>query len=155
MKTIHQWFEEYGVSHQHPVNKLIHWVAVPVIYFSVFGLLWQIPMPYALFAEQQITWSLLLAMPVLAFYFSLSFVMGLCMTLLTTVVVLLIRYYQQHVSVDVWQLSLLLFILMWVLQFIGHKIEGKKPSFFEDVQFLLIGPAWLIGFILRKLKIRY
>ena len=41
------------------------------------------------------------------------------------------------------------------MQFIGHKIEGKKPSFFKDLQFLLIGPAWLLGFILKKLKIKY
>ncbi len=155
MKTIHQWFAEYGVSHQNPINKFIHWFAVPTIYFTVFGLLWQIPMPFRLLAEQQITWPLLLAMPVLGFYFSLSFAIGLSMTLFTALVVMLIRFYQQSLSVDVWLFSLLLFVVMWVFQFIGHKIEGKKPSFFQDLQFLLIGPAWLMGFILQKLKINY
>ncbi len=155
MKTIHQWFAEYGVSHQNPTNKFIHWFAVPTIYFTVFGLLWQIPMPFRLLAEQQITWPLLLAMPVLGFYFSLSFAIGLSMTLFTALVVMLIRFYQQHFSPDIWILSLLLFVVMWVFQFIGHKIEGKKPSFFQDLQFLLIGPAWLMGFILTKLKIHY
>ena len=49
---------------------------------------------------------------------------------------------------------LIAFIIAWIGQFIGHKIEGKKPSFFEDIQFLLIGPAWLISFIYKKLNIR-
>ena len=47
------------------------------------------------------------------------------------------------------------FILAWIGQFIGHKIEGKKPSFFEDIQFLLIGPAWLLSFIYKKLGIKF
>ncbi len=155
MKTIHQWFADYAVSHQNPINKLIHWVAVPTIYFTVFGLLWQLPMPFSLLAEQQITWPLLVAMPVLGFYFSLSFAIGLSMTLFTMLVVILIRLYQQSFSLDIWLFSLLLFVVMWVFQLIGHKIEGKKPSFFQDLQFLLIGPAWLMAFILQKLKINY
>ncbi|MFC4654318.1 MULTISPECIES: DUF962 domain-containing protein [Rheinheimera] len=155
MKTVQQWFAEYGESHQNPTNKLIHWLAVPVIYFTVFGILWQIPMPFSLFAEQQITWPLLLAVPALAFYFSLSFAIGLGMTIFTTLVVWLIRLYQAEVSPDIWVLSVALFVIAWVFQFIGHKIEGKKPSFFKDLQFLLIGPAWLLGFILRRLGVRY
>ena len=155
MKTVQQWFAEYGESHQNPTNKLIHWLAVPVIYFTVFGILWQIPMPFSLFAEQQITWPLLLAVPALVFYFSLSFAIGLGMTIFTTLVVWLIRLYQAEVSPDIWVLSVALFVIAWVFQFIGHKIEGKKPSFFKDLQFLLIGPAWLLGFILRRLGVRY
>ena len=56
---------------------------------------------------------------------------------------------------QVWRLSLGIFVVAWIGQFIGHKIEGKKPSFFQDLQFLLIGPAWLMGFIFRKLHIKY
>ena len=52
-------------------------------------------------------------------------------------------------------LSLMIFIVAWIGQFIGHKIEGKKPSFFQDLQFLLIGPAWLLSFIYDKLGIKY
>ena len=48
-----------------------------------------------------------------------------------------------------------IFIVSWIGQFIGHKIEGVKPSFFEDIQFLLIGPAWLLSFIYNKFGIKY
>ena len=56
---------------------------------------------------------------------------------------------------DVWQVCLVIFVLSWVGQFIGHKIEGKKPSFLDDVKFLLIGPIWLLHFILKKYPIKY
>ena len=45
--------------------------------------------------------------------------------------------------------------LAWIGQFIGHKIEGEKPSFFDDLKFLLIGPAWLMSFILSKMGVKY
>ena len=43
----------------------------------------------------------------------------------------------------------MVFVLAWIGQFIGHLIEGKRPSFFKDLQFLLIGPAWLMAFVYR------
>ena len=47
------------------------------------------------------------------------------------------------------------FVLAWLGQFIGHLIEGKKPSFFKDLMFLLIGPAWLMSFVYKKLGQKY
>lgn len=155
MKSAAQWFSEYGESHQNPVNKLIHWFAVPMIYISVLGLLWQIPMPFTGLAEQGINWALLLVIPALLFYFTLAFSLGLGMTIFTAAAVTLLRALEQQSLIEIWQLSLLVFVIMWVFQFIGHKIEGKKPSFFQDLAFLLIGPAWLLGFVLQRLKIRF
>jgi uncharacterized membrane protein YGL010W len=51
--------------------------------------------------------------------------------------------------------ALIIFVVAWIGQFIGHKIEGKKPSFLQDVQYLLIGPAWLLHFIFKKVGIGY
>lgn len=155
MKSAEQWFSEYAESHQHPTNKLIHWFAVPTIYATVIGLLWQIPMPMVGLAEQGINWALLLLMPTLVFYFLLSFSLGLGMTIFSAAVVTVMRALEQQAVIEIWQLSLLVLVVMWVFQFIGHKIEGKKPSFFQDLAFLLIGPAWLLGFILKRLHIRY
>ncbi|MCF4009608.1 Mpo1 family 2-hydroxy fatty acid dioxygenase [Rheinheimera sp. UJ63] len=155
MKSATEWFSEYAVSHQNPVNKAIHWVAVPLIYASVLGLLWQIPMPFSGLAEQGINWALLLVMPALLFYFLLAFSLGLGMTIFTAAVVTVLRALEQQSLFAIWQIAAAVFVLMWILQFIGHKIEGKKPSFFQDLVFLLIGPAWLLGFILQRFRIRY
>jgi uncharacterized membrane protein YGL010W len=51
--------------------------------------------------------------------------------------------------------SLTVFVVAWIGQFIGHKIEGKKPSFFEDLRFLLIGPLFVLGFVYRRFKVAY
>lgn len=155
MKTIQQWFAEYSVSHQHPVNKKIHFVAVPLIYACVFGMMWHLPMPFAGLAEQQITWPLVLAVPVLLFYFNLSKAIGIGMTIFTAFVVLFLRWFESEVEFSLTLSSAILFGVLWVLQFIGHAIEGKKPSFMKDLQFLLIGPAWILGFALNKIGIRY
>ena len=90
------------------------------------------------------------------FYLRLSIIISIGMFIVSVVQLLIIHYLEINLSV----LSLVflhsgIFILSWVGQFIGHKIEGKKPSFFEDLQFLLIGPAWLLSFIYRKLDIKY
>jgi uncharacterized membrane protein YGL010W len=52
-------------------------------------------------------------------------------------------------------ISLVVFVLAWIGQFVGHRIEGKKPSFFEDLRFLLIGPLFVLGFLYRRLGISY
>jgi uncharacterized membrane protein YGL010W len=54
-----------------------------------------------------------------------------------------------------WLVCLGVFVIAWAGQFIGHKVEGKKPSFIDDLKFLLIGPIWLLHFILNRLSIRY
>jgi uncharacterized membrane protein YGL010W len=132
---------------------LIHAIAVPSIYFVTLGLIWAIPMP-DLIADFNVTWAHIIAIPILFYYFKLSGPIGAAMTLLTIACfggINLIAYY----GVTVWLFCLSLFIVMWVLQFIGHKIEGKKPSFLEDLQFLLVGPAWWWMHWLKRLNISY
>ena len=57
--------------------------------------------------------------------------------------------------VILWQICLGVFIGAWIGQFIGHLVEGKRPAFFKDLQFLMIGPLWLLASIYRRLGIRY
>ena len=55
------------------------------------------------------------------------------------------------------KLALGVFVLAWIAQFVGHSklYEGKKPSFFTDLKYLLIGPAWVLAKLFRKLDIRW
>ncbi|WP_339350556.1 Mpo1-like protein [uncultured Alteromonas sp.] len=153
MRTIEKLLLQYNESHQNKTNVLIHAIAVPSIYFVTLGLIWAIPMP-DLIADFNVTWAHIIAIPILFYYFKLSGPIGAAMTLLTIACfggINLIAYY----GVTVWLFCLSLFIVMWVLQFIGHKIEGKKPSFLEDLQFLLVGPAWWWMHWLKRLNISY
>ncbi len=151
MKTAEQWLDQYGESHQNRTNKLIHWVCIPAIVVSLFGLLASIPVPWDVAHVNVAT--VLLAFS-LGFYMLISTRLAVGMLFAGTAMYA-VAVSLTALSVPLWASSLAIFVAAWIAQFIGHKIEGKKPSFFEDLQFLLIGPLWLLGFIYRKAGLKY
>lgn len=157
MRKIDQLFAEYGESHKHHTNKFIHWICVPLIFWSILGFISLIPAPhfcFSYFGCNSIA-SLVAVLLVSIFYFRLSVVIGFIMLIL----MLLMEHLAYAVNIKFeqksWMVFLVVFVLSWIFQFIGHKIEGKKPSFLKDLQFLLVGPSWLLHFILKKMGIKY
>ena len=152
MKTIEQWLSEYGESHRNETNKMIHWICVPTIFFSIAGLLYSIKLPFHIGQTQ-----LNAAFPVLAFviiyYALLSKTIWIGMLFFALVCLGLCQLIESVNLLPLWLFCLIIFTLAWIGQFYGHKVEGKKPSFLKDIQFLLIGPAWLMSFIYKKLGI--
>ncbi|MCR8559692.1 DUF962 domain-containing protein [Mucilaginibacter sp. BJC16-A38] len=160
-RPVDVYFDKYAESHQNPTNKLIHWICVPLIVFSLFGLIWSIPFPYIKFLGQYngyFNWaSFLLAFSVY-YYIKLSPVLSYLMLLILfgfSYGISELDQWHKTGGPALWEISLVIFVLSWIGQFIGHKIEGKKPSFLDDLKFLLIGPIWLLHFILKKYSIRY
>lgn len=153
MRQIDALLNDYGESHQNRTNIYIHAIAVPSIYFVTLALLWALP-TLEFLDYWDITWAHILVIPTLYYYFSLSGPIGAAMTFLTIISFFFIRLLVTF-EISVWQLSLVLFIVMWALQFVGHHIEGKKPSFFEDLKFLLVGPAWWCVHWLKRFSINY
>ena len=151
MRTAEEWFEDYGVSHQNPTNKKIHWVCVPLIFFSTNGLFWAIPHGY--FGHEWVNWATIIVTLGLLFYLRLSFTLFLGMAALSGLSLWGNYLIAQSGAATLAIVSATIFILAWIGQFIGHIIEGMKPSFFKDLQFLLIGPAWVINFLYKKLNI--
>jgi len=154
-------FTKYAESHQNPTNKLIHWICVPLIVFSLIGLISAIPFPHIGFLgkyNMYINWFSLVMAACIYYYLKLSpilsylmlFFFGICYFF-----VVQLEYIERGGGPALWQLSLVIFVLSWIGQFIGHQIEGKKPSFFDDLKFLLIGPLWLMHFVLKKFNIKY
>ncbi|RMD49091.1 MAG: DUF962 domain-containing protein [Alphaproteobacteria bacterium] len=151
---------EYGESHRNPVNKRVHWICVPIIVWTVMALLWSLPVPGPLAAAGaragiEANWLSVALALALIYYLALSPLLAVGFALFAAAAVWLIRLAEAAVPLPLWQLALILFVLAWAGQFWGHKVEGRKPSFFKDVQFLLIGPAWLLHFIYRRLGIPY
>ena len=136
MKTISEWLDEYSESHQNKTNKLIHWVCVPTIFFSIVGIL-------AHFSALLTTLLLVLSF---IFYARLDLVLAVAMAALMLVMAWLI--YVLPVGMGFY---IAIFVLAWIGQFYGHKIKEKKPSFFKDLQFLLIGPIWCMDAYLGKI----
>jgi uncharacterized membrane protein YGL010W len=159
MRRIDELLSEYGSSHQNETNKAIHWICVPLIFFSVVGLIASIPAgfvqnllgpgnPYA-------NWATITLILVLIYYVTLSFPLGIGMMFFGALCLLLANFIGRINIAPLWVVSLVIFAVAWVGQFYGHKVEGKKPSFLKDIQFLLIGPAWLMHFIYKRLGIPY
>ena len=162
IRPIDAYLNQYAESHQHPVNKLIHWICVPLIVFSLLGLVWAIQVPHVGFLGKMngyINLATFLILFSMLYYIRLSvrlaFAMGLTILVFSAGIITLEKQHRLAGWPDMWEVCAVIFVLAWAGQFIGHKIEGKKPSFLQDLKFLLIGPVWLWHFVFKKLNIRY
>jgi len=155
MRTVQDWLGEYGASHQNSTNKLLHWICVPLIVLTLFGLLWSIPRP-RLFVDVSpwVNWATIVAAAALLYYLALSPALA-AGVLIGFVVLALLTSWLATLPWPLWLTSLTIFVVAWIGQFVGHAIEGKRPSFFKDVQFLLIGPLWLLAAAYRRLGVGY
>ena len=152
MRTIHDWLNEYGESHKNETNKLIHWICVPSIFFSIVGFFYSIKLPIFI-STYQLNLAVILMALVIIYYAVLSSTIWIGMLLFGIVCLLICEWVESSGLIKLWLFCLIVFVGAWIGQFYGHKVEGKKPSFLKDIQFLMIGPAWLMSFIYKKLGI--
>jgi len=155
MNNADTWLDNYAVSHQNPVNKAIHWVCVPVIVVSLVGLLWSIPVPEAFRQiSPALNWGTTFLLAAVVYYFIMSIPLALGMLPVVLAITLAVAWLDS-LDASLLLLSIVLFVAAWIGQFIGHQIEGKRPSFFEDLQYLMIGPLWILAAVYRRLGIPY
>ena len=141
MRKVDELFQRYGEFHRNAVNKAIHWVCVPLIVWAVLGGLWSLS-PIAAYVA---------IVASIAFYLWLSPPLALGMVVVMALMVYPLTLLGEQALI----VSFVVFVAAWIGQFIGHIIEGRKPAFLEDVRSLLVGPAWLLGFVYRRLGIVY
>jgi len=155
MRSVTDWLGEYGESHSNPTNKLLHWICVPFIVLAVMGLLWSLPVPEA-FASRSawINWATITALFACLYYIALSPSLAVGIAAAFAALSVIVEALN-GLPVPLWAISLGIFVAAWIGQFIGHAVEGKRPSFFKDVQFLLIGPLWLVAALYRRLGVAY
>lgn len=145
-----RWLDSYARDHQHPLNQAFHWVCVPLIVWCIVAAMWTVPVPPSL--GKPGLWAV--GMLVLAFYgyYKQSKAIGTGLLLVFALMALIAHLAYEAVGPAIlrwWVLGV--FVAAWVGQFIGHLIEGRRPSFFTDLVYLLIGPAWLMDKLLRRL----
>jgi len=155
MRSAVQWLDEYGVSHRNPTNKLLHWICVPVIVWCVIGLLWSLPFPRLEAPPIIANWASVAVALALIYYALLSVPLALGALPVMAGMIWSIDRLQGSMKAPVWSVCVALFVLAWIGQFVGHAIEGRRPSFFKDVQFLLIGPLWLLADLYGRLGMRF
>ncbi len=140
-RRVDQLLAHYGESHQNPRNELIHFIAIPLIMLSVVGMLFAIH-PWVAYAFTAAS---------MVYYIRLSTVFLLTMALWTALSIALVF----AMGSKVLPISIAIFVGAWIMQFVGHKLEGKKPSFFEDIQYLWVGPLFVLSKLFEKLGIRW
>lgn len=132
----------YAESHRNHTNEIIHFVCIPLIVLSLLGILWAIHPVVAIAAT----------LASLYYYTTLSRQFALGMGVMSAVMLGLLALMPDMTVLPV---SIAIFVVAWIGQFVGHKIEGKKPSFFEDLRFLLIGPLFVLSFLYRRFNFAY
>ncbi|QOD61580.1 DUF962 domain-containing protein [Polaribacter haliotis] len=147
MKTAQQWFDEYAISHQNETNQIVHYICVPLIFFSVIGLLMSIPTSFlensfGLYNPLLENWAAVIGVVISFFYLRLGF--WYFLNMLFVMLLCIVGNFWLGNNTNLLYASIIIFVLAWIGQFWGHKVEGKKPSFAKDLQFLLIGPLWVI-----------
>lgn len=128
MKSLNEWLMAYAESHQNPTNKMIHNICVPVIFFVVVALLWKL--------------SFFIWLPIAALAVGFYFLLDAKLVVPSAVMIGGCTLLQMLFGFG-WITLIVVFALAWAGQFYGHKLEGAKPSFFDDLKFLLIGPLWV------------
>jgi uncharacterized membrane protein YGL010W len=140
-RNIDRLLDRYGEFHRNPANKAIHWICVPLIVWSLLGVLWTASSIAAYVAiGAAMLFYLWLSLPLALGMLSVIALMVWPLTLLGSGGLIL---------------SIVVFVAAWIGQFIGHILEGRKPAFLEDVRSLLIGPVWLLAELYRRLGIAY
>ena len=155
MRNVNDWFGGYSADHQNATNRLIHWICVPAIFFSITGLLYCIKLPVFITPSLQLNVAMIVLLFTTIYYLSLSIKIGIGMLLFTVICLALCYVVEKYGPLSLWLFCIIIFVVAWIGQFYGHKVEGKKPSFFKDIQFLLIGPMWLMSFIYKKMGIAF
>lgn len=149
-----QLLAAYSADHQHPFNRLMHGICVPLIFVSLIGILWAVPVPEPVAASAPwLNAGVLTLAGVTLYYLRLAPRLGAGMVLAALLIVPAIAW-AATLPVPLWATSAGMFTAGWIGQFIGHYVEGRRPSFFRDLRFLLVGPLWVLAKLYAAIGVR-
>ncbi len=155
MSRLQRLLSEYGACHAHPVNQAVHWLFVPVIMFGVVGLFWALPVPGALAGlPAWANWGTAFAAACMVYYAALSRPLALGMLVVLAALLPAVGW-ASTLETPLWRLCAGLLAVSLAAQLAGHRVEGRRPAFFRDVEFILVGPLWLLAKLYQRLGLRY
>ncbi|HKT26989.1 DUF962 domain-containing protein [Dyella sp.] len=152
-RSMREWLDSYSQDHQHPINRLLHWICVPLIVWSALALLWTVPVPTSLLRPgAYAVFAIVLAF---AWYWKRSHRLGAALLIALVILALICAWvFAPLGTARMRWLALGVFVVAWIGQFIGHLFEGRRPSFFTDLAYLLVGPAWLMDKLLNRIGLK-
>lgn len=151
MKTLTQYLAQYAAYHRDQRNILTHLIGIPIIVIAITILLSR---PGFITAGLWLSPALVLTGLATLFYLRLDIRFGIAMGVFF-ILCLWISMHVAQLSTSIWlTIGVGLFILGWIIQFIGHYYEGRKPAFIDDIMGLAIGPLFVAAELAFLLKLR-
>ncbi|TSJ40261.1 DUF962 domain-containing protein [Mucilaginibacter corticis] len=152
--------DEYDSFHQKPSNRIVNYICVPLIVFSVVGFVWSLPFPQLKFLGPYISflnWASFLIAFTIYYYMKLSPILSYIMLLILFGLVYIVIQVQtaERSGTLLPQVCVFIFVMANIAQFIGYRIEGKKPTFANEFKFMLTAPVWLLGLVMKKVGVKY
>lgn len=155
-KSADAWLADFDESHQHPTNRLIHWICAPLMLSGALGLSWAIPVSEAWReAVPWFTWTLVAIILLSLFYAWLSPALSAGMMFVMAIAYSVIVLLELFAPWPLWQISVAAVVVAGIGELVGHRIEGRKPALCTNPIFLLIGPAWPVGLVFKRIGQRY
>ncbi|WP_445144735.1 Mpo1 family 2-hydroxy fatty acid dioxygenase [Dyella sp. Tek66A03] len=148
-RDMRPWLDSYSADHQNPTNRLLHWICVPLILWCAIALMWTIPVPSSI--GRPGFWAVCALVLAFTWYWKQSRRLGTALLIALAAFALLTELaYRELGPSSLRVLAFAVFVVAWIGQFVGHLIEGRRPSFLTDLAYLLVGPAWLMDKLLRR-----
>lgn len=155
MSNAYPWLERYERDHTHAVNRALHWMFIPVVVVSVVGLLWSVPVPAVLRdASPILNWGTFFLMAAVVYYFILSIALALGLLPFVMFVAVTVGWLD-NLPTPLWLVSTAAFAVAGAGLLVGHAFERRRVSLFSDLNFLMIGPLWILASIYQRLRIPY
>jgi len=152
-RSMRDWLDSYSQDHQHPINRLLHWICVPLIVWSAIALMWTAPVPPSLLKRG--AWAVFAIVLAFAWYWKRSHRLGAALLIALALFAAVCAWtFEQLGPAAMRWLAIGVFVAAWIGQFIGHLFEGRRPSFFTDLAYLLVGPAWLMDKLLNRIGVQ-
>jgi uncharacterized membrane protein YGL010W len=154
-RRIDRLLDEFRENHRNILNRLLHFIAMPLLVWSILAFLASLPLNHVLDAIPFLTWASLLAVLAVLCCLALSWPLAAGMAVYLVMCFTAIAAYHAWGSVPLWQFAITVFLIAWLLLFIGHKLEGRRATLGKRAQFLLIGPLWLLAELFGLFRVRY
>lgn len=148
MKTLTDHLAQYAAYHRDPRNLLSHFIGIPMIVLAVAALLSRPGMDVSGLWLSPVA---LVALASVLFYLRLDLRFGALMGAVLLLCVWVGAQLAQQTTAIWLSAGVGLFVVGWIIQFVGHYYEGRKPAFVDDLTGLIIGPLFVaaeLGFML-------
>jgi uncharacterized membrane protein YGL010W len=155
MSNADAWLQRYERDHTHAVNRVLHWLCIPIIVLGVVGMLWSLPVP-GVFRESSpvLNWGTFFLMAAVVYYFILSITLAFGLLPFVTLIAVAVAWLDR-LDTPLWLISATAFAAAGAGQLIGHAFERRTVSLFSDLNFVMIGPLWMVASIFQRLRIPY